>query len=97
MAVSVASVAIMLDMNRKTCVDATIAMGALAPTPIRANRAEDILKGKKVDIELIGKCAEMAAKGVRPIGDIRASAEYRRTICEVLVNRLMCEGLGFEN
>ena len=97
MAISVASVAIMLDMKRKTCVDATIAMGALAPTPIRANRAEKTLIGKKVDIELIRKCGEMAAKSARPIGDIRASAEYRRTICEVLVNRLICEGLGLEN
>ena len=97
MAISVASVAIMLDMKRQTCVDATIAMGALATTPIRANKAEKTLIGKKVDVALIGECGEMAAKCARPIGDIRASAEYRRTVCEVLVNRLICEGLGLES
>jgi CO/xanthine dehydrogenase FAD-binding subunit len=97
MAISVASVAILLDMKRKICVDATIAMGALAPTPIRANRAEKTLIGKKVDIDLIKKCAEVAAKSTRPIDDIRATAEYRRTVCGVLVRRLISEGLGFEN
>lgn len=97
MAISVASVAIMLDMRGKTCMDATIALGAVAPTPIRAGKAEAVLKGKKVDVPLIRKCGEAAAKCTCPIDDIRASAEYRRTVCEVMVNRLICEGLGFEN
>jgi len=97
MAISVASVAIMLDMKGKTCRGAAIAMGAVAPTPIRAGMAEEILIGQKIDKDLIRKCGVTAAKCTRPIDDIRASARYRRTVCEVMVNRLISEGLGLDN
>lgn len=96
MAISVASAAIMLDMKGKTCRDAAIALGAVAPTPIRAGKAEEILIGHKIDGELVRKCGVTAAKCARPIDDIRASAEYRRTVSEVMVSRLISEGLGLE-
>jgi carbon-monoxide dehydrogenase medium subunit len=97
MAISVASVAVVLEMTGKTCKGATIALGAVAPTPLRIAHAEALLKAKKVDVELAQKCGEMAAGSVKPIDDIRASADYRRTVSQVLVSRAICESLALDN
>ena len=97
MAISVVSVAVLLQMKGKTCVDAAIALGAVAPTPLRVEKAEGILRGKKVDVALVKQCAQAAAENVRPIDDVRASADYRRTLCEVLVHRMICQSLGLED
>lgn len=96
MAISVASAAVVLTMNRSTCTDACIALGAVAPTPLRVEKAEALLRGERVDRELAQKCGEAAAKAARPIDDIRASAEYRRLMCEVLVRRVICQSLGLD-
>lgn len=64
-----------------------IALGAVAPTPIRATKAEEMLEGKNIDIELIDKAAEAASEECSPISDIRASAAYRRAMVKVLVRR----------
>jgi len=97
MAISVVSVAVLLDMKGKTCSDAAIALGAVASTPLRVKKAETILKGKKVDPELAKQCGEVAAENASPINDIRASADYRRTMCSVLVHRMICQSLGLEH
>lgn len=66
-----------------TCTDAKLALGAVAPTPIRARRAEGVLKGKKIDQELIEKAALTASDESSPIDDIRGSAEYRREMLKI--------------
>lgn len=66
-----------------TCTDAKLALGAVAPTPIRARRAEGVLKGKKIDQELIEKAALTASNESSPIDDIRGSAEYRREMLKI--------------
>jgi len=66
-----------------TCTEAKLALGAVAPTPIRARRAEGVLKGKKIDQELIEKAALTASDESSPIDDIRGSAEYRREMLKV--------------
>ena len=64
-----------------------IALGAVAPIPMRAKRAEDVLKGEKVRAETVLKAAETASAESEPIDDHRASAEYRKMMVEVLVKR----------
>jgi carbon-monoxide dehydrogenase medium subunit len=68
-----------------------IVMGAVAPTPLRARQSEDILLGKGLDVDQIGKAAEACAKDARPIDDFRASAAYRREIVKVLARRCLEE------
>ncbi|MFQ6110791.1 MAG: FAD binding domain-containing protein, partial [Nitrospinota bacterium] len=58
--------------------DVRIALGAVAPTPIRARRAEKVLLDGEPGEELISRAAEQAASECRPISDFRASGEYRR-------------------
>ena len=50
-----------------------------------------------MDLELAQKCGDMVAGLVKPIDDIRASADYRRTVSQVLVTRVICESLKLEN
>jgi aerobic carbon-monoxide dehydrogenase medium subunit len=76
-----------------TCFQVRIALGAVAPTPIRAREAEAILEGKRIDYDLVMKAAAGAAAAVEPISDVRASAEYRRRMAGVLTARIL-SGLG---
>jgi len=66
-----------------------IALGAVAPTPIRARRAEKFLVGKPINDESIRKAAEEAVNESKPITDWRASREYRLG----LVRELTCQAI----
>jgi carbon-monoxide dehydrogenase medium subunit len=68
-----------------------IALGAVAPTPMRAVRAEKLLAGSKVDQSTLAEVCGEAAREARPITDVRASAEYRREMVRVLVRRALEE------
>ncbi len=75
------------------CAWARIALGAVAPTPIRARRAEARLVGRALDAAAVAAAAERAAQETRPVTDVRASAEYRREMSRVLVGRALGECL----
>jgi carbon-monoxide dehydrogenase medium subunit len=66
-----------------------IALGAAAPTPMRAKKAEEYLIGKKADESVIDEAARIAADEVSPISDVRASAEYRKDMARVLTRRAL--------
>jgi carbon-monoxide dehydrogenase medium subunit len=73
---------------------ARIALGAVAPTPVRAYAAERVLQGRKISPELLAEAAAMAATEISPISDLRGSADYRRRIGAVLVRRALEEAIG---
>lgn len=88
MDLGIVGIACLLVANRESfCELARIAMGAVAPKPIRAKEAETFLIGKRINNELIREVARIAAEEARPISDIRATANFRREIIEVLVQR----------
>ena len=64
-----------------------IALGAVAPTPVRARPAEDALRGKIADRGAIEEAAALAAASASPIDDVRSSADYRRAMVRVLTRR----------
>ena len=97
MAISVVSVAVLLKMEGDTCSEAALALGSVAPTPIRLWEAESLLRSKKVDLNLAKKCGELAAESIRPIGDLRASADYRRQMCAIYVRKAICESVGLKD
>jgi carbon-monoxide dehydrogenase medium subunit len=76
------------------CQDVRIALGAVAPTPVRVKAAESMLRGKKPQDELLEKVAEQASKEISPITDIRGSAQYRTTLSRVLVERALNEAVA---
>jgi carbon-monoxide dehydrogenase medium subunit len=67
--------------------DARIGLGAVAPKPIRATRAESALRGKPLTAALAQEAAQIAASEASPISDQRSSAEYRSWIVEALTRR----------
>jgi carbon-monoxide dehydrogenase medium subunit len=81
-------VRLLLDKKEK-CQEARIALGAVAPVPVRARKAEAVLVGKALTEKAFRQAGEAAAGESTPIDDIRASAEYRREMVEVLVRRAL--------
>jgi len=77
--------AVTVTVTDKICKDARIALGSVAPTPIRVTEAEQALKGQKLDETMFARAAEAAADAVRPISDIRSTAKYRKEMVRVLV------------
>ncbi|KAB3532086.1 FAD binding domain-containing protein [Alkaliphilus serpentinus] len=71
-----------------------IALGSVAPTPIRCRKAEDFLRGKKLTEELIKEATHRALEEVSPISDVRATKEYREEIARVLVSRGLRDLMG---
>jgi CO/xanthine dehydrogenase FAD-binding subunit len=86
---SIVNVAAGLAMDGQQVSQARIALGAVAPTPIRAYKAEQLLQGRKMAPELFAEAAAVAATEISPISDLRASADYRRKISVVLVRRAL--------
>jgi carbon-monoxide dehydrogenase medium subunit len=90
--VGVASL-VSLDGRRGPCSQARIALGAVAPTPVRAYSAEDILRGQDISQDMVQSAATAAQNGVRPIDDIRGSAVHRKEIVGVLTRRTLEQAL----
>ena len=84
---------LMLDSKKNICKEIKIALGAVAPVPMRAKKAEGILRGNLLDDDLIENAAKMASEESNPIDDIRSSAEYRREIVRVLIKRTIKQSL----
>jgi len=70
---------------------ARIALGAVAPTPIRAREAEAVLEGSHCSDALFGSAAQAAAAESKPISDARGSAEFRRHLVRVMTERCLRE------
>lgn len=69
--------------------DVRIACGAVAPTPIRAQRAEATLEGRVADTATIAAAAQAALADIHPISDLRASDWYRRELVRNLLQRAL--------
>jgi len=88
MDLAVVGVAVVLSLAPdRSLADIRIVLGAVAPTPIRAVKAEAMVRGKKLEGALIAEAARMASEESEPISDIRSSKEYRKEIVEVLTRR----------
>ena len=75
--------------------DVRLVLGAVAPTPMRAREAERMLAGQTLDEEVIAQASRKAAEEARPITDVRASAEYRSSLVEVLSRRALREAASW--
>jgi len=62
-------------------------------TPVKARRAEEALRGKKIDSESIKRAAQLAAQESEPTADLRGSQEYKRDLVRVLAIRALDRAL----
>jgi len=92
---AVVNVAVRLTLAAdNTCRDVRIALGAVAPTPLRAREAEAMLRGKETQEELLRLVSARASEEIKPISDIRSSAEYRMTLSRILVEQALKEAVA---
>ena len=89
MDIAMVGVAVMItpDAAKTNLQDVRIGLGAVAPTPLRAPKAEALLRGKPLTAALVKEAAAMAASEASPISDQRSSAENRRWIVEALTRK----------
>ncbi len=92
--ISKINAAVSLTMDGKHCRKARIAMGCVAPTPLRLMKAEALMADKPLTEDLFGSLAETVAKEIKPIDDVRSSAEYRREVAGVLIRRAIETACG---
>jgi carbon-monoxide dehydrogenase medium subunit len=88
-AIAVINVAVVLAFDAETVTGATITLGSVAPTIIRAPVAEKSLIGRALEPEVIAEAARLAAATPEPIDDVRATAIYRTEMVRVLVSRAL--------
>ena len=90
--ISLVNVAAGLQLDLKGRVKlARIALGAVAPTAMRVETAEQLMTGRVLDAALVSEAAGEVSRAVSPISDVRASAEYRREMSAVLTARALKE------
>jgi len=93
-ALAVVGVAASVEATNGHVDDVRIVLGAVAPTPIRALGAEQLLKGQHVTEALLEDVGRTAADECKPISDIRGSDEYRRDMVRVFTKRALRKALN---
>ncbi len=91
---SIISVAVWLKANKNKISDTRIAMGSVAPTPVRLDDVETFLADKTVTENFADEAGRLAAAQITPITDLRASAEYRKAMAHTLTRRLINQCLA---
>ncbi|MBI3745383.1 MAG: xanthine dehydrogenase family protein subunit M [Chloroflexi bacterium] len=75
--------------------DVRVALGSVAPTPIRAAATEAVLEGARPSPEVVDRAAETLAAELRPIDDVRSTATYRRTVAARILHRILRDAGGW--
>lgn len=92
--ISIVCVGVRIGLDENDCVyKARVALGAVAPTPIRAYDVEKYLVGKKLTDDVIEEAAKMASESIKPISDVRGSAEYRTEMVYVNMKHMICDAV----
>jgi CO/xanthine dehydrogenase FAD-binding subunit len=98
--ISKVTCAVAVEREANRCSSCRIALGAVAPVPMRAKGAEDIVRGARVDEAVVEKASRQVAQEIRPIDDVRSTAEYRREVTKTLFkdvfSRAWCRAAGEE-
>ncbi len=85
-----AAVAVQLTLSASgTCERAGIGLTNVGPVPIKADEAEQFLRGKRLDDATIKQAAQVAARQSQPSADLRGSVEYKRDLVRVLTARAL--------
>lgn len=87
MAISVVSAGAYVELSDGHFKELRVALGSVAPMVVRASSCEEALRGKEADPRLIEEASKKVVDDISPISDIRASAEYRGLLAQVLLKR----------
>ncbi len=93
---AVIGAAVSLTSENGQCSDVSVVLGGLAPTPVRASGVEAALKGQALSEDAIAKAAAETAGSLGDdlLGDLYASAEYRKSVAHVYVRQALQAAAG---
>lgn len=95
MAISVVNIAASVELDGEGCMQQVrVAVGAVAPTPVRARHAEQLLRGKRPEPAVIRAAMEAVQEDIHPITDVRASEAYRRMVTANMLRRVVLKACG---
>ncbi len=89
--ISAVCVGVMVKMEKDVCSALRIFLGAVAPIPMRAKKAEAVVLDQAVDRAVVEKAGAAAMAEASPITDVRATADYRKEMVAVLTRRALAE------
>jgi CO/xanthine dehydrogenase FAD-binding subunit len=85
-------------LSNRAIRDVRIALGSVAPVPLRLNEAERVIAGREISSSLIEAARKTVMNEIRPIDDIRSNARYRAAVAGNLVaeflEKLAAQGAG---
>ena len=87
--IAIVSAAVSLQLEKNFCCKARVALGAVAPVPLRATKTEEYLQNKELTDAVIEECALLAVAESNPISDSRASSSYRKEMVKELVKKAL--------
>lgn len=90
---AIVNAAALLVLEGGVCTQCRLAVGAVAPVPLRLKKVEKMIEGHEIDADLLHQVGVTVEKEVRPITDVRSTEEYRRTVSGVLVRRAIGQAL----
>ena len=79
---AIVSVASVIIVERGICSDVRIALGAVAPSPVRARKAEEVIKGRSIDKKVATEAADQAVAGAKPLSMNGYKVEITRRLVE---------------
>jgi len=89
-----AAVAVQITLDDKgACQKVGIGLTNVGPTPVKARKAEDFLRGKKLDEANIAQAAQLAADEADPSADLRGPVEYKKGLVKELAKRALTRAL----
>jgi len=91
--IAIVNAAALLVMDNKACKRCRLAVGAVAPVPLRLRSVEKMIEGQEISPELLNRVGKMVEEEVNPITDVRSTEEYRRIMSGVLVKRAIEEAI----
>jgi carbon-monoxide dehydrogenase medium subunit len=83
-----------LALRGREVMEARIGLAGVDSTPVRAVRAEDLLQGAPAEPGAMSAAAEIAAEDIDPVSDANCSADYRRHLVRVLLQRALQNAVG---
>lgn len=89
LAISKVSLAFWGNFSNHAVQEIRLALGAVAPTVIRATKTENFLRGKSLTSAVLEEASGIIKKEAHPISDIRSDAIYRKEMCGVLLRRAL--------
>jgi len=91
--IAISNAAALLVVEDKICRKCRLAVGAVAPVPLRLKSIEETLEGEEIGPDLLDRIGKMVEQEVSPITDVRSTEEYRRVVTGVLVKRAIQQAL----